>query len=142
MRFAFRTAGSLDAFEARLADVASGGASQPMREAVAKEAEAIVDTEFAGQRDPQGGAWSARVPPTGSWPILDKTGAMKASRKAAPTSTGATVTIAAPAQFHQKGTKRMVARPLVPGDARSEEWQTRIGDAAAKALREKLGGAA
>lgn len=66
-------------------------------------------------RSPDGEAWAPRVEPTGSWPLLDKTGKLRKSIRSvrmgsAETHVGTDVPYA---HFLQRGTKKMSARPIL-----------------------------
>ena len=64
------------------------------------------------ERDPDNGRpWQARKPPTGSWPILRKTGVMQDTAEIVPWQRGYMVNTTFYGPFHQFGTSRMVARP-------------------------------
>jgi hypothetical protein len=96
-----------------------------VREEVRAELELLVEEQFAGQHGPNGERWTPRVPPTGGWPILRRTGRMRASTRITETSRGFLVTMASPAGYHQRGTSKMVARQIFPGGEDSN-WQARI----------------
>lgn len=89
----------------------------------------LIDQEFTTGRDPYGRAWAplkqstlakGRRPP----PLTD-TGAMRAGVDVKPMQ-GAGIAItfanAVPAVFHQGGTRKMVARPPLPGGTFPATW--------------------
>ena len=130
--------GGLARFAERLEAVASGAWKADASEAVASEVRALVAEEFATGKDPSGARWPARKS-GGSWPLLVRSGRTRASVQVAPGAFGATVTIGGAGDYHQRGTRRLPARRILP-DARTSAWDARIGEAAAKALRKALEG--
>lgn len=102
---------------------------------------------FDSQSTRDGTPWAPRKPPTGDWPILDKTGALKAAatgtgpghvqevgdREAMIGVDGSVVVHGGgvhAAPLHQSGTARMPARPFVgASDAIEEEIGERVADA-------------
>ena len=86
---------------------------------------------FATRGGSAGAPWKPRKAPTGGWPLLVRTGALRASL------TGPSVRQITPrrmvlgtndpkAGFHQTGTRKMVARPLVRLTAANKAQWTRI----------------
>lgn len=83
---------------------------------------------FSSGGSSSGGGWAARKPPTGGWPILQRTGRLRGSL------TGPSVRQIGPkrmelgtnvpyARYHQTGTSRMVARPVIRlTSANKAEW--------------------
>ena len=74
------------------------------------------------ERDPQEQTkWAPRKPPTGTWPILRKTGRMQDTTRIRTPNTGIfTARTSAPyGRFHMTGTSRMVARPWLGIPAQS-----------------------
>lgn len=64
------------------------------------------------QREPSTGRpWAKRKPPTGDWPILNKTGVMQNTSRIVPHLDGFMVTTTDYGGYHQFGTSKMVARP-------------------------------
>jgi phage gpG-like protein len=96
----------------------------------------LIDERFDDRAAPTGTPWAPRKPPTGAWPILEKTGRMRKSFKVIATSAQVTVTNATEyLKFHQTGTSRMVARPALPtGPDLPPEWERRIDSAVSNAI--------
>ena len=140
MPLRYSSDGGLDAFAARL-ERGAEAAPSALVDAVAEGATKVLDEEFQSQSNPSGSPWAARVPPTGSWPILHKTGAMEASRTVTPGAGFVDIAYDTPAEFHQRGTSRMVAREILPGGALTPRWQVALDDAAKRKLQELFGGA-
>ena len=72
-------------------------------------------TVYITQGSEIGKSWKERKQPTGSWPLLRKTGRMQSNTKSKVTDNKKTVQIfndTEYAKYHQTGTKKMVARPL------------------------------
>lgn len=136
----------MDAIEATglasyFAEVGRKLESEPMPEAMqncAKAMQAGQDENFERQSTREGTPWAPRKPPTGGWPILTKTGALRAAATgqgsgAIQESDGRSATVGVDAGvhvpgggvhaagFHQFGTSRMVARPFVGASDRIEE---------------------
>lgn len=64
------------------------------------------------ERNPTTGQpWAKRVPPTGDWPILKKTGFMQDTARILPANDGFKAQTAYYGPFQQFGTSKMVARP-------------------------------
>lgn len=141
MKLSYSSDGGLSAFAARL-DVLAADAPRLLGEAVAEGVEQALAEEFAGEKGPDGSPWAKRIPPTGSWPILRKSGRMYGSRVVRVIPRGSEFTMDAPAQYHQHGTSRMVARPPFPHGSLPEPWRVAIERAALERLGSALRGAA
>lgn len=108
------------------------------RSTVASTIRDLVEEGFAREADHRGRRWNARVPPTGSWPLLTKTGAMRRSVGVDASGSSITITNSQPyAGYHQSGTRKMVARQWAPVKAMSRQWRERI-DRAIKLSLERL----
>jgi hypothetical protein len=82
------------------------------------------------ERDPTTGRpWAKRVPPTGDWPILRKTGDMQDTAKIVPYNTGFNAITTNYGPYQQFGTSKMVARPWL---GIPEKALGRLGDIAFK----------
>lgn len=99
---------------------------------VSEEINKLIQTQFAQQQDPYGKAWAKLSPYTihkkGHSSILFETGKLAASTIAVPMS-GAGVELRSVdyGNFHQFGTKYMVAREILPGrDELPLAWQAVI----------------
>lgn len=68
---------------------------------------------WSRERDPQtGSGWAPRKQPTGSWPILRRTGEMQDRTKIKPAGVGLfSARTVSYGPFHMTGTRNMVARP-------------------------------
>jgi hypothetical protein len=97
-------------------------------EIVAPVVDALLSESYDRRQTPEGQRWAPRVPPTGTWPLLEKTGAMRASQLVMPVPGAVSMSYAGPAQYHQDGTPRMAARPLLP-KVYPPTWAARIGKA-------------
>lgn len=140
MKFSHSSDGGLDAFADRL-ELVSEEAPRALSEAMAEGIEKAIDAGFAAQSAPDGSPWEARKAPTGSWPILDRNGDMKDTRKATPDESGVDVTFALePTIFHQHGTKKMVARPVLPWGKAAPRWTDAMDKACGDKLRAMLEG--
>lgn len=100
----------------------------------------LIQNQFDERRAPDGSPWAPRKQPTGTWPLLEKTRKMRRSFKVMATASQLKVLNAAPyLKFHQEGTSRMVARPVLPGAGLTREWQEYIDVSVAQALERTLG---
>lgn len=112
--------------------------------AAPKAADAIrglLDEQFAAQVGPYGAAWAphseATVKRWGEHAILDLSGALKSLDVRPSGGAGITVTLGAPyGQFHQTGTSRMPARPILPYAGLPAKWSAAIKDACSEAFGE------
>ena len=136
MKLQRSTDGRLEAFAAALSGLAAD-APRLLGEAVAEGGEAAITAEFAKEADPAGNPWAKRKPPTGSWPILRKTGRMYGSATARPLPSAAEFTVDTPAEFHQHGTSRMVARPVLP-QFMTDLWREAIAEAVRERIADRL----
>lgn len=85
----------------------------------------LLDQEYEQGRGPSGETWAAKADGTPSH--LQKTGAMRAGSQVIPGVKGVSVRIPKPGGFHQDGTTRMQARPLVPeGEPLPEAWSAAV----------------
>lgn len=104
----------------------------------------LLGDQFAGAHDPDGDPWDELLESTkrrkgGDSRILIRSGTTKEETYARPTgSAGIEIVSTAAAQFHQTGTKHMVARPILPaGDELPEAWEDVIEDEISQAFRGK-----
>ncbi len=97
-------------------------------EAVAPVVDVLLSESYSRRQTPEGENWSPRKFPTGRWPLLEKTGTMRASQLVMPVPGGVSMSYDDPAQRHQAGTTRMAARPLLPRTY-PPTWAARIGKA-------------
>lgn len=97
--------------------------------------ENLIDERFQDRAAPGGTPWAPRKPPTGTWPILEKTGRMRRSFKVMATSAQLKVLNSTEyLKFHQTGTSRMVARPVLPNGELPPDWERRIDAAMSDAI--------
>jgi len=109
--------------------------------AVAKRLEELIDEEFETSTDPRGIRWAPRVPPTGQHRLLDLTGRMRRAfridlngprmvfRNDAVSEQGRPYPL-----FHQSGTRKMVARKILPDRYISPKWRAAMKRVTAAAL--------
>jgi hypothetical protein len=139
MRVSVRVDGrGLDGLARRLEYLGTSARRELVATVPAAVEEAIAE-EFSERRDPDGKAWRARKAPTGSWPLLRKTGAMYGGRRIEPTADGCVVTFSGPAKYHQSGTRRMVARRILP-DGAGRYWREKVLEHARRRLAELMTG--
>ena len=97
-----------------------------------------IEQEFAEGRDPYGNAWARLRPATlakgRTPPPLTDTGAMRESVTVRPTPHGLYITVDWPAHFHQRGTKYMAARPILPEQTLPPRWVATIEQCALELL--------
>jgi phage gpG-like protein len=110
--------GRLEDLLRRAAEIASPGFRQRVLKNVAEAARTEVVLEFERGADPYGRAWlplqARRGRRVGGRPLLD-TGRLRSSWFAAATATGIVVrTNVGYAGYHQWGTRRIPARPMLP----------------------------
>jgi hypothetical protein len=99
----------------------------------------MLDAYYDARTSPDGDRWANRVS-GGSWPLLERTGAMRRSRRITAGRGFLTISYEDPAEHHQGGTAHMVARKLLPskgalarpislaiGTVRVEWWRTALG---------------
>ena len=130
------TDGRLEAFAAALSGLAAD-APRLLGEAVAEGGEKALAAEFAGEKDPAGNRWARRKQPTGSWAILAKTKNMRDTTTATPLPSAAEFTVETPGEFHQHGTVRMVARPVLP-QFMTDLWRVAIAEAVRERIADRL----
>ena len=104
--------------------------------AVRDTVEILIDERFDERSDPDGNRWAPRKQPTGTWPILEKSGRMRKSYHVGATTTGVKVENSQPyAKVHQTGRANMLARPVLPnGNRMPEDWRDQIDEAVADEL--------
>lgn len=110
-------------------------------DAVAAKLEAaingVIQAEYDQGRGPDGSTWASKA--DGAASHLQKTGAMRSGTQVVRGVKGVTVTVPKPGGFHQSGTKRMPARPLVPeGEPLPSSWAKAAEDAAREAILDGL----
>lgn len=122
----------LGALIANLESLASGGSAR-VSEAAAKAVERVLEKQYTEGKGPDGQGWKAKA--DGQPSLLQESGRMRAGTQAVAGVKGITVRIPKPGGFHQGGTVKMPARPLVPsGDALPPAWEKPIADAIREAI--------
>jgi hypothetical protein len=93
----------------------------------------VIDREYEQGRGPSGETWKAKQ--DGQPSHLQKSGAMRAGTQVVRGVKGISVKIPSPGGYHQGGTSRMAARPLVPdGDPLPPEWEKAAEQAAIETI--------
>lgn len=104
-----------------LETLASKGA-EVVAEKLEPKLQAVLEAEYEQGRGPDGQTW-APLKADGSASHLQESGAMRAGTQVVRGVKGVSVRVPKPGGFHQDGTSRMTARPLVPsGDTLPESW--------------------
>lgn len=116
--------------------------SQVSKEVVGKITQELQNEYKAGQ-DSYGKAWAPLKPSTlkrgRTPPPLTSTGKMSGGTKAFPLpNAGVGINLPFPGFFHQKGTKNMAARKVLPEKTLPKNWYAAIKDAATKTIRKTL----
>jgi len=101
---------------------------QSISKNLAEETLELVRQGFENEADPYGGAWEPLKSREGA--ILQDTGRLRNSWHTVTTSDRGFVVGPAVdyAVFHQTGTSRMPARPMVPDDGLPDEWKRRFSE--------------
>jgi phage gpG-like protein len=127
-----------DPLAVRLRQLTPGRIRMAAAGAIRDTVEILVDERFDARADTAGVPWAPRKPPTGTWPILEKSGRMRKSYHVTANTTGVSVTNSKPyAGYHQTGTERMVARKVLPDGPLPADWAGRI-DAAVTTELERI----
>ena len=93
--------------------------------------------QFAKGADPYDNAWKALA--TGEASHLTKSGAMSGATKATPMAgAGIALESPSPANFHQGGTSRMPARPVLPSGPLPASWRADLQALYSRLLSEGL----
>lgn len=130
-----------DPLAVALRQVARGGARQTLAAAIAGGVRDLIDDRFDARATPSGVPWAPRKPPTGTWPLLEKTGAMRRGFQVRAQTTGVTVTNTQEyAQFHQTGTRYMPARPILPRGPLPSWWRSYLDLVVAETLKKIVEG--
>lgn len=105
--------------------------------AAAGAVEKVVEAEYTEGKGPDGKPWAAKADGTPSH--LQKSGAMRSGSQVVPGVKGVTVRIPKPGGFHQGGTVKMDARPLVPeGEQLPPQWEQPVAAAVQGAIAKAL----
>jgi hypothetical protein len=110
-----------------------------MAEKGAEAAQDRLDEQFADTEDPSGRRWRPKKRPNGK-PTLEATSDMKDSAQAIPGPSGdILLSVDGPADFHQSGTRKMVARKILPEGSLPPQWSEPIDQACHEAIHELMG---
>lgn len=124
-------------FIAKLSQLASRDVQRHILGKIRDVAHAECVRGFVEQKNPYGEPWAPRRPPTGTWPILQKTGKGLDSLTARVAGNRVVLRIRGYFRFHQGGTRYMVARQIFPTQSRGlGSWTQPIATAARDAVRE------
>jgi len=112
------------------------------KEEIRLTVESLIDEGFERETDPTGHPWAPRKPPTGGWPLLQLTRKMfrsfivaVSSRKVVVKNTALSAQGRPYPLFHQRGTRKMQARRMVPSKGMPSRWRAEIDRAVARALK-------
>jgi hypothetical protein len=123
----------------RLREQQRGELRRVASRAIERSVSELIQNQFDERRAPDGSPWAPRKPPTGTWPLLEKTGKMRRGFKVIASASQLKVLQSQPyLKFHQEGTSRMVARPVLPGAGLTPEWQEYIDVSVAQAFERTL----
>lgn len=105
----------------------------------ASEIKALIGQQFAAQTDAYGRPWAQHEPATverwGAHAILNLTGALADVDVKPLAGAGIGITLGAKyGAFHQVGTARMVARPILPDGPLPDSWRAALAGAGASAF--------
>lgn len=131
-----------DQLEKHLASLAQVPA-QASRE-VAKELTTLLQQEFKQGTDPYGKRWAPLKPSTLKSgrhpPPLTATGALRDGTKATPmVGAGVQIEVGEPyGVFHQYGTYKMAARPILPSGVMPKAWTAIVKAAVGKLIKKAL----
>ena len=117
---------TLDRWTRALGELASDKLRFEVADEMADATLGFVAQEFAEQRDPFGKPWKPKKRPDGRKILRGKTGRLIQFRKGSVNQSGYRVDAGADYfSFHQRGTKRMVARKMLPTGRRlPPRWQS------------------
>lgn len=124
-----------DPLAVKLRQLTPGRIRQAAAGAVRDTVEQLVDERFHERADTKHRPWAPRKEPTGSWPLLERSGRMRRDYHVTATTTGVSVTNNRPyAGYHQTGTVYMPARKVLPDGPLPADWRERIDEAVAAEL--------
>lgn len=123
----------------RLRELKRGDVRRAASKAIVSAVEDLIQNQFDERRAPDGASWAPRKPPTGTWPLLEKTGKMRRGFKVVATSAQLQIHNSQEyLKYHQNGTAKMQARPVLPGSGLTPSWQEYIDVSVASALEKAL----
>jgi hypothetical protein len=97
----------------------------------------VLENEYELGRGPNGETWAAKA--DGGPSHLQDTGAMRAGTQVVRGVKGISVKVPSPGGYHQGGTSRMPARPLVPdGEPLPQQWVEAVSNAAQATITDRL----
>lgn len=107
---------------------------------MATEGLRLADEGYGQRQDPYGRGWRPRVR-GGSWPLLEKTGRLRASLRGVPLGRRGFKLVFGTGygQFHQTGTSRMVRRAILPDRGLPAKWRARIAKVVQQRVAAALG---
>ncbi len=112
------------------------------KEEIRLTVESLIDEGFERETDPTGHPWAPRKPPTGGWPLLQKTLKMFKSfqvfeypRKIVVKNFALSKEGRPYPLFHQFGTRKMKARRMAPVRGLPSRWRAELDRAVARALK-------
>jgi hypothetical protein len=118
-----------------------GRGLQRAKEEIADTVERLIAEGFERERAPTGNKWASRVLPTGSWPLLRLSRRMFGSFLVKVSGSRIQVSNSAVSEqgrpyplFHQRGTRKMAARKMVPDRGLPSRWRSQLNKAVKSAL--------
>lgn len=136
-RFTIRDDSDFDNLEAALSS--PNTILREIAQNLAEESINLVREGFDGASDPYGGGWAATR--RGNKPLHGPTGALRTSYSIRSAGSRGFVIGSGVgyANYHQRGTSRMVARKMVPDDDIPGAWRAAYDDVAEDILEDHLG---
>lgn len=118
-----------------------GRGLQRAKEEIADTVQNLIAEGFERERAPTGNKWAPRVPPTGQWKLLQLTRRMFGSFLVKVSGSRIKVSNSAVSEqgrpyplFHQRGTRKMVARKMVPDRGLPSRWRSQLNKTVKSAL--------
>jgi hypothetical protein len=137
----FRSTPQALAIDHKLKSLGSGEGGRVARMAIKGRFESLIAEGFRDEQAPGGQAWAPRKPPTGAWPLLRLTGKMAKAFVVSVVGPRVTIANATTSEqgrpyplFHQKGTRKMQSRKMVPDRTLSTRWRNEINKVVKLAL--------
>lgn len=115
--------GKLARWERNLGRIADPGVAFQIADAMTDVALGLVAEEFGHEQDPFGNRWAPKKKDDGRPILRGETNRLVSWRKAFVNQHGYRIASKAPyAKYHQYGTRKMVARPMVPNRRLPARW--------------------
>lgn len=131
----------IDAFKAKL-DRIKPLAGDALEEAADYVKESL-EASFSAEKDPYSRSWKPRVEDGDGHPILDDTGKLKGSLVVKANKKDMTIQASykdRKAALHQRGTKKMPARKVLPDSGRLPKgWKKEFADIVRRKMKELFG---